>query len=229
MPVFCTVESAALTQNRIIEADEHQQGVQTLVSCGTPVSGMNVVIAHPETLHECAPGEVGEIWVSDKSVAQGYWQRSEATEVTFRAYLANTGDNQTGQNGEPFLRTGDLGFLKDGELFVTGRLKDLIVIRGRNHYPQDIELTVVQSHPALRADCGAAFSVDVAGDERLVIAQEIERNNRQLDMDEVVEAIREAVAEHHELEIHAILLLKTGTLPKTSSGKISVMLAELAF
>jgi alkylation response protein AidB-like acyl-CoA dehydrogenase/acyl-CoA synthetase (AMP-forming)/AMP-acid ligase II/thioesterase domain-containing protein/acyl carrier protein len=220
IPVFCTVESAALTQNRIVEADEHQQGVQTLVSCGTPVSGMNVVIAHPETLHECAPGEVGEIWVSDKSVAQGYWQRSEATEVTFRAYLANTGDNQTGQNGEPFLRTGDLGFLKDGELFVTGRLKDLIVIRGRNHYPQDIELTVVQSHSALRADCGAAFSVDVAGDERLVIAQEIERNNRQLDMDEVVEAIREAVAEHHELEIHAILLLKTGTLPKTSSGKI---------
>ena len=213
MPVICTVSTAALSQNQIIEATDRQQGVQTLVGCGHPVGDIRVVIADPETLLPCAPDQVGEIWVSDPSVALGYWNNPEETERTFQAYLANTGEG-------PFLRTGDLGFFKNGELFVTGRLKDLIIIRGRNYYPQDIELTVEQSHMALQPSCGAAFSVDVAGIERLVVVQEVERHYRNLDVEQVVGAIREAVAEQHELEVYAVLLLKTGSIPKTSSGKI---------
>ncbi|MEW6737025.1 MAG: beta-ketoacyl synthase N-terminal-like domain-containing protein, partial [Acidobacteriota bacterium] len=128
-----------------------------------------IVIVDPETLSGCEPDLIGEIWVSGPSVAQGYWNRPEDTASTFHAYLAETGEG-------PFLRTGDLGFLRDGELFVTGRLKDLIIIDGRNHYPQDIELTVEKSHPALRPACSAAFSVDIDGQERLFVVVEVERN-----------------------------------------------------
>jgi acyl-CoA synthetase (AMP-forming)/AMP-acid ligase II len=112
--------------------------------------GTRAIIVDPSSLTECA--RVGEVWVSGEGVAQGYWNRSELTEQTFKAHLSDTGDG-------PFLRTGDLGFIKDGELFITGRLKDLIIIGGRNHYPQDIELIVEQCHPALRSGCTAAFSV----------------------------------------------------------------------
>jgi acyl-CoA synthetase (AMP-forming)/AMP-acid ligase II len=126
--------------------------------------------------------------------------------------------------------TEDLGFVENGELFVTGRIKDLIIIRGRNHYPQDIELTVEQSHPALRPSCGAALSVDADGEERLVVAFEVERQYlRNLDGDAVVRNIRKAVAEQHELEVYAILLLKTGSIPKTSSGKIQRQACRTGF
>ena len=173
-----------------------------------------IVIAHPETLTRCGSIEVGEIWVCGKSVAQGYWKKAEETEKTFNAYLADTDEG-------PFFRTGDLGFLRDGELFITGRLKDVIIIRGRNHYPQDIELTVEKSHPALRSGCGAAFAVEVNGQERLVVVQEVERSYlRKLDVNEVVGNIREMVAQEHDLQVYTILLLKTGSIPKTSSGKI---------
>ncbi|RPH89298.1 MAG: AMP-dependent synthetase, partial [Chroococcales cyanobacterium metabat2.561] len=121
----------------------------------------------------------------------------------------------------PFLRTGDLGFIKDGELFVTGRLKEIILIRGRNNYPQDIEYTVQNSHPALRPSCGAAFTVEVKGEERLVVVQEVERTwLRKIDIDEVKRAIRKAVVQEYDLQVYAIALIRTGSLPKTSSGKI---------
>jgi len=213
-PVLQTVQGAALEQNRVVPAGQEDVGAQKLVGCGQPLQDLQIVIAHPNTLTRCGSNEVGEIWVSGSSVAQGYWNRIEQTKHTFRAYLADTGEG-------PFLRTGDLGFLKSGELFITGRLKDLIVIRGRNHYPQDIEWTVEQSHPALQPTCGAAFSIDVAGVERLVVAQEVKRSYlRNLDVDEVIGAIRHAVAENHELQVYAVLLLKTGSILKTSSGKI---------
>ncbi len=214
LPVLKTVQGDALEQNRVIPASTENDGVQTLVGCGQSSLEQQIVIAHPDTLTRCSPDEVGEIWVAGNSVAQGYWNRSEETQTTFRAYLTDTGEG-------PFLRTGDLGFLHDGELFVTGRLKDLIIIRGRNHYPQDIELTVEQSHPALRPGCTAAFSVDVKGQERLVVACEVERTSlRKLDVDAVGKSIYQALIEQHELEVYAILLLKTGSIPKTSSGKI---------
>ncbi|ARV58870.1 AMP-dependent synthetase [Nostocales cyanobacterium HT-58-2] len=218
VPFFYKVQAKALAQNQIVEATEypleHQQKVQTLVGCGRSEIDTKIKIVNPKLLTTCASNEVGEIWVSGLTVAQGYWWRTKETEQTFQAYLADTGEG-------PFLRTGDLGFLKDGELFVTGRLKDVIIIRGRNYYPQDIELTVEKSHTALRASCGAAFTVEVEGEERLVIAYEIERSYiRNLDVDEVAGAIRKAVSVEHELQVYAILLLKTASIPKTSSGKI---------
>src|SRR4029453_7242743 len=137
--------------------------------------------------------EIGEVWVSSDSVARGYWDRPDETEYTFRAC---TSDTQEGR----FLRTGDLGFLQDGELFLPGRLKDLIIIRGLNHYPQDIELTVERSHPSLRPGCGAAFSVEVNGEERLVVVQEVDRH--QEGFGEIIERIRRRVVEEHELQLY---------------------------
>lgn len=212
-----TLQTAALEQNRVIMASAEdaikQDGTRTFVSSGSVPSGQQVVIVNPDTCVRSRPDEVGEIWVSGPSIAQGYWQKPEETQRTFRAYLVDTGEG-------PFLRTGDLGFLQDGELFVTGRIKDLIIIRGRNHYPQDIELTVEQCHPVLRPGCGIAFSVDAMSEEQLVIVHEVERHYRHLNVDEVVEAIRQAVAEHHELQVYAVVLIKTGSIPKTSSGKL---------
>lgn len=217
-PIVFAVQSAALERNQVVAAPGEDAGALTLVGCGQSRGEQKIAIVDPETLTSCSSDEVGEIWIEGPSVAQGYWGQPEDTERTFHTYLADTGEG-------PFLRTGDLGFLKDGELFVTGRIKDLIIIDGYNHYPQDIELTVEQSHPALRPGCCAAFSIDVAGQERLVIVAEVERRYlprrvESLDTKEAVQAIRRAVAEHHELNVHAVSLLKPGAIPKTSSGKI---------
>ncbi|MFN6483917.1 MULTISPECIES: polyketide synthase [unclassified Nostoc] len=213
-PIICTVEADALEQNKVVKTSCDNHNVRHLVGCGHLWLDTKIVIADPELLTQCPANQVGEIWVSGLSVAQGYWNRPEQTEQSFQAYLADTGQG-------PFLRTGDLGFLLDGELFITGRLKDMIIILGRNHYPQDIELTVVQSHPALRIDCGVAFSVDMDGQEKLVIVQEVERSYlRKLNASEVIGAIRQAVVQQHDIEVYAVLLLKTASLPKTSSGKV---------
>jgi len=213
-PVVCTVQAEALAKNRVVEDSEDAQGAMHLVGSGHAWLNTKIVIANPESRTCAGPDEVGEIWISGDIVAQGYWGRPEATEQAFRAHLVDTGEG-------PFLRTGDLGFLKDRELFVTGRIKDLIIIRGFNHYPQDIEQTVEQSHPWLRSGGGAAFSVEVENEERLVVVQELERGFvRKPDFSEVFMAVRRAVAEEHGLQLHAISLLRTGSLSKTSSGKI---------
>ncbi|MDJ0576140.1 MAG: AMP-binding protein [Xenococcaceae cyanobacterium MO_234.B1] len=213
-PIILDLQPAALERGRVVKADDSEKVVRRLVGCGNLVGDTQVAIVNPQTLTRCASDEIGEIWVSDPSVAQGYWQRKEETDATFQAYITDTGEG-------PFLRTGDLGFIYDEQLFITSRIKDVIIIRGTNHYPQDIEWTVQESHPALRPENGAAFAVEVDGEERLVIAQEIERGYlRKLDTDKVMETIRRVVAEEHEIQIYAVLLLKPGTLPKTSSGKI---------
>lgn len=217
-PNFLRVRGEALEHDRVeivptaITAGEDEDS-RTLVGCGQSEIGTRIVIANPESQVECDTGQVGEIWLSGPVVAEGYWNRPDATAETFNAFLANSGEG-------PFLRTGDIGFLHAGELFVTGRLKDLIIIRGVNHYPQDIELTVQHSHPALAPDCGAAFSVEAGGEERLVVVQEVERTaRRNLDALGLVDAIRQAISRRHELQVYAIVLIRTATLPKTSSGK----------
>ena len=211
---FYPVQANALEKNKIVGATETDSNVQTLVGCGWTTIDTQIVIVNPETLKPCSPEIVGEIWVSGSTIAQGYWGKPQETQETFQAYLADTGAG-------PFLRTGDLGFIKDGELFVTGRLKEIILIRGRNNYPQDIEYTVQNSHPALRPSCGAAFTVEVKGEERLVVVQEVERTwLRKIDIDEVNRAIRKAVVQEYDLQVYAIALIRTGSLPKTSSGKI---------
>ncbi len=211
-PVVKRVDGAALEQNRVVAA-KGNEGTRTIVGCGH-LSEQKIAIVDPETLTRCRADQVGEIWVSGSTVAQGYWNRAEDTKLTFHAFTADTGEG-------PFLRTGDLGFLIAQELFITGRLKDVIIIRGQNHYPTDIELTVENSHPALRRGCGAAFAVDAKGSERLVVIQEVERGYLQkLDVKEVVGNILQAVAAQHDLQVYAAVLVKTGTMPKTSSGKI---------
>ena len=183
-----------------------------MVGCGGTLPGQRVIIVDPESLTELKDGQVGEIWVSGPSVAKGYWNRPEATDQIFNAYLSDNGEG-------PFLRTEDLGFIEDGELYITGRIKDLIIIRGLNHYPQDIEWTVERCHAALRPGCGAAFTVDAEGEERLVIVQEID-TRKEAELDQVIETIREAVTSEHELQVYAVALIKPRQISKTSSGKI---------
>ncbi|MBW4625289.1 MAG: AMP-binding protein [Brasilonema octagenarum HA4186-MV1] len=212
LPPCKTVAKSSLEKNLLVEANTNSEDTQTFVSCGQSIPQQEIVIVNPETLTRCSSDEVGEIWASGPSVGQGYWNRQEETEQIFHAYLKDTGS-------EPFLRTGDLGFLHNGELFITGRAKDLIIIRGRNLYPQDIELTAERSHSSLRSSSGAAFSVEVENEERLVIVQELEFRAKP-NLEEVTAAIRQAVVEEHEIQVYGILLIKPGTISKTSSGKI---------
>jgi len=174
--------------------------------------------------------EIGEIWIRGESVAQGYWNRPEESAQTFGARLSDSGEG-------PYLRTGDLGFIKNGALYVTGRLKDLIIIAGHNHYPQDIEETVEQSHPSLRRHSCAAFSIEDGDQEALVVVAEVEPHyqpasgpaeeaagapgkRQKIDPAEIRKVIRRAIAEAHELPVRTIELIKAGTTPKTTSGKI---------
>jgi natural product biosynthesis luciferase-like monooxygenase protein len=206
---------------------ERHQGIEStaedgrpLVGCGRSLLDTQVIIVNPETLTKLPPEQVGEVWVSGGSVAEGYWNRPAETDQTFRAFTSDTLEG-------PFLRTGDLGLLQNGELFITGRLKDLIIIRGLNHYPQDIEQTAERSHPALRPGSAAAFSVEVNGEDRLVVVQEIDCH--QADSDAVIDRIRRSVSEEHELQPVAVVLVRTGGLPQTSSGKIQRQACRAAF
>ncbi|MBV9791955.1 MAG: AMP-binding protein, partial [Chloroflexi bacterium] len=220
-PIVRSFQAEALEQHRAVDQPE-QPGSIALVSSGQNLPDQQLVIAHPQTAVQCRPGEVGEIWVASPSVAQGYWSQPDATAHTFHARLADT---QAG----PFLRTGDLGVLQDGELFITGRLKDLIIIRGRNHYPQDIEQTVEQSYAGFRPGSGAAFAVEVAGEERLVVVQELERRARNADVEDVAAVVRQAVAAQHDLQLYGLVLIKPGSIPKTSSGKIQRHACRIRF
>ena len=223
-PVYLNVQSEFLKDNQIVEAEKDSKNYQELVGCGHVWQDMEVKIVDPKSCLECGENQVGEIWVSGSSIAQGYWQEEEKTIATFQAKLANTTDERK------FLRTGDRGFLRAGELFITGRIKDVIIIWGRNHYPQDIEYSVQQSHQALRLDCGAAFTIEIENQEKLVIVQEVERTYlAQLNVNEVFSAIREAVALHHALQVYAIALIKPASIPKTSSGKIQRHACRHAF
>lgn len=240
-PVIRNIQKVALEQHQVAIPCIGTTGAQALVGCGKSFRDQSIIIVDPDNLTACAANEIGEIWISGPSVAQGYWNRSKETEKTFQAYLAS---------GEgPYLRTGDLGFLSHGELFITSRLKDVIIIRARTHHPQDIEATVELSHAVLRPHCVAAFAVEIEGEERLVVVQEVERRMyqkledtdrskgtkgarrppRHLDIDIVIGNIRQAVAEKHDVQVSAVLLLRAGSIPKTSSGKIRRHACRIGF
>jgi acyl-CoA synthetase (AMP-forming)/AMP-acid ligase II len=213
-PEIYQLNKTALEQNQIVIIANQQEDVRKFVSSGQGWLDQKIIIVDPESLTKCPNNRVGEIWISSPSVAQGYWGRVEETKKTFHAYTSDT-------NEGPFLRTGDLAFLQDSKLFITGRLKDVIIIRGRNYYPQDIELTVERSHPSLKPNGGAAFTVEVSNQERLVIIHEVERRYLQsLDIEQVVGDIRQEIALEYELQVYAVVLVKPGSIPKTSSGKI---------
>jgi acyl-CoA synthetase (AMP-forming)/AMP-acid ligase II/alkylation response protein AidB-like acyl-CoA dehydrogenase/acyl carrier protein len=213
LPVAVNLDASALEQDRVVES-RAASGVRTMVGCGHALQETEIAIVDPQTRQTRAAKEIGEIWVRGPGVAGGYWQRDDDTEATFLARRADDPLNT-------YLRTGDLGFLRDGELFITGRLKDLIIVRGANHYPQDIEWTVEQSHVAFRAGCSGAFSLPVDGTEQLVVVAELERDYlRTIEPREIWLTARRAVAEMHDLQLHTLVLLKTGTVPRTTSGKI---------
>jgi acyl-CoA synthetase (AMP-forming)/AMP-acid ligase II len=214
-PETLVIDNEELEQGRVVVAGTHTRKTRSLVSCGRTWGRERIAIVDPETRRRSSPNTVGEIWASGPSVARGYWNRADATEHTFAATLADADEG-------PFLRTGDLGFMHDGQLFITGRLKDLLICGGRNHSPEDIEQTIEQCHAAIRPGCCAAFSVDAAGEESVVIAAEIDRQfHLTIHHEEtVIRSIRTAVAQGHDLRVDAVLLLRHGSIPKTSSGKI---------
>lgn len=211
-PTVVQVDGGALGQHEIREVPHDDPASRCLVGCGENLPGQRLVIVDPKTQRLCKDGQVGEIWVQGRSVALGYYDQPEATNKSFCGRIAETGEG-------PFLRTGDLGFLRNRQLFVTGRLKDVIIIRGRNFYPEDIEHSVERAYDGLRPGHCAAFAVDPGDRERLAIVQEVEPRHRNLDTQRALQAIRLAVAVRHELEVYAIALVKAGTIPKTSSGK----------
>ncbi|AFE08734.1 AMP-dependent synthetase and ligase [Corallococcus coralloides DSM 2259] len=214
-PVSFSVARDALERRQLAPLPPEDPRARELIGCGSIAPDQQLLIVDPETSRPCAPEQVGEVWVRGPSVARGYWEQPEATQKTFGGVLADTQE-------ERFLRTGDLGFLRGGELFITGRLKDVIIIRGRNHYPEDIELTVERSSKAVRPGCGAAFAVDVAGEEQLVLVQEISRAviDQGGDLQAVIADIREAISANHGVRLHSAVLIPPGVIPKTSSGKI---------
>jgi 8-amino-7-oxononanoate synthase len=212
-PPICAVSTASLERGRFAEAGP-AENARRLVGCGRVWPGQDVRIVDPETRRLAERGAVGEIWVAGPGVARGYWNREAETAEAFHAYLADTGEG-------PFLRTGDLGAFFREELYITGRRKDLIIIRGRNHYPDDVERIVERSAPGFRAGFGAAFSVEVAGEERLVVVQEVDRRHAAtFSAADAIQAVRKAIAEELDLQVFAVQLLQHGGMPKTSSGKL---------
>lgn len=223
-PNICHVDTAGLKQGKVLVKTKPQASTRTLVSCGYPQTGGKVWIVNPQSNSLCLEETVGEIWLATSSVSQGYWQRLEQTQAVFQAQIP-------GDESGPFLRTGDLGFIRNGELYITGHIKELMMLQGQTYYPQDIELTVAQSHPILANCAGAAFSMtDTQGNEHLIIVQEIDCPS--IDRREakaVVSQLLQAVSDNHCLPVYAVALLKPGTIPKTTSGKICRRASRLAF
>ncbi|HVG90143.1 MAG TPA: AMP-binding protein, partial [Alphaproteobacteria bacterium] len=211
LPRTLEVDVDELAQHRVAEAN-HPENAKPIAGCGRESAFTRIAIVDPESLTPCAPHCVGEIWIAGPCVAGGYWNNKAESERVFYARIQGSGEG-------PFLRTGDLGFLRNGELFVMGRSKDMVIIRGRNYYPQDIELTVESSHPGLKLGCGAAFAIEATGQEQLVIVQEVDHGCEEKAR-EAVDAICTALADQHEIQPHAVVLIQTGSIPKTSSGKI---------
>ncbi|MCC6508134.1 MAG: aminotransferase class I/II-fold pyridoxal phosphate-dependent enzyme [Pirellulaceae bacterium] len=219
-PLVASFDARSLEANLVVEAPADAINARQLVGCGQILPGERVIIVHPDTLEALDPKQVGEIWVSSPSVGKGYWEKEEATRDTFHAL--------TKDGSGPFLRTGDLGFIYKNQIFVAGRLKDMIIVRGVNRYPQDIEQTAESAHDALIGGLVAAFAVNAADRERLIICAEIARIEN-CDWGTVIQAIRRDVTQHHELPPDAVLLVRYGTLPRTSSGKVQRHAAKLEY
>ncbi|MFC6880922.1 fatty acyl-AMP ligase [Actinomadura yumaensis] len=218
-PTMTSFDRDALNRGVAEPCAADAERASLLVGCGTPY-GQHLAIVDPATRVRVPDGRVGEIWVHGPNVTAGYWKRPEDTAETFACSLAGTlGDLPE----RPWLRTGDLGVWYDGELYVTGRIKDLIIVDGRNHYPQDIEHTAYSAHEGVRREYVAAFSVADEETERLIVVAERNRRIpiRRLDPEAVADTVRAAVKHHHDVALHEFVLIEPGGLPRTSSGKIS--------
>lgn len=214
-PLLFHLDPAALEQGRIVEVPADTARARVLSGCGAPLPDVPIAIVDPETRRRQPPDQVGEIWVAGPTIARGYWRRPEESAATFGVRIAGEED------GHGYLRTGDLGVLIRGELVVTGRIKDLIILSGANHYPQDIERVAQAAHPAMRVGNGAAFShSDDHGAEQVVLVQELERTQRRADPEPLFSAITNAVWRELELQLSRIVLVEPGAVLRTSSGKI---------
>jgi acyl-CoA synthetase (AMP-forming)/AMP-acid ligase II len=214
IPAYCSLDINEIEKNRVsFVPDQHPNSYQ-VVGCGWSATGAEIKIVNFETCRLCADDELGEIWIQSDSVAKGYWQNPEASRATFQAKIVD-------YDGGPFLRTGDIGFIYAGELYIAGRIKDMIIIQGKNYYPQDIELTVEKCHEAIRPNYGAAFAIIDNGKEKLIMVQEVKREYRKSnELPEVANKVRMAVAKNHGLRVNAISLIMPSTIEKTTSGKI---------
>ena len=231
-PAVLEIEVDALARNRVEVAQSSAEPSHKVVGCGRTWLDTSVKIVNPETGRLCVGDEIGEVWASGLSVARGYWGRPAETEETFQAYTADTAEG-------PFLRTGDLGFIRDGELFITGRLKDLIIIRGRNIYPQDVERCVENVVDFIRPNACAAFSIDAGGEEGLAIVVEADRRmvrtvdrwkkqheslkgegEPSFEVESLVSRMRQAVAEEFEIHLRQVAFVMPGSFPRTTSGKV---------
>ncbi len=216
LPVSIAVSSSELEQNRVVlvKEEEHtREDIRWITGNGKAVMDTMLLIADPETKEILPPDRVGEVWARGSTVTGGYYGQPVLTSEIF-------GTSPAGRNEPVWLRTGDLGFIYENELFVTGRLKDLVIIHGRNFYPQDIEKTVEESHPSVRKTCAAAFSIEQNGEERLAVVAELRRSFIPPDTGKIMDAVIAAVSREFEIHPARIALIRTGSLPKTSSGKI---------
>ena len=213
-PRVLELDADAVFDGRVVPVAVGRAG-RKVVSCGELVGDTKVAIVDPENLTRCSADQIGEIWVSDPAVAAGYWNQPDKSKEIFDAYLRDTVEG-------PWMRSGDLGFLQDGELFISGRLKDMIIIRGANFAPQDIEWVSQKCHPAVESAESAAFSLTIDGEERLGVVQELNRkdNPSNIDFEDVTAKIREQISLEFDVRAHAIALVRRGAIPKTSSGKI---------
>lgn len=220
-PVYVACDKESLKEDRIQPVDPEDPVATVLVGSGTAFDGQKVRVVEPEEGIELGENAIGEIWVSGPSIAQGYWNNPESTRSTFQAKIVNS-------DGDRFLRTGDLGFLRDGNLFITGRIKDLIIIHGQNYIPSDIEYTVEGSHADLRKGCSAAFSVASVGEENLAVVCEIRKKAKTAELKNISAGIRRAITDSHGINAARIVLIKARTIPKTTSGKIRRKMCKMA-
>ncbi len=220
LPTVVPFDKKSLEEAKVQFGGMNESSAEYLVGCGHAVN-QEIAIVDPETMVSCPKGQVGEIWVNGNNIAKGYWKQPEETAQILNAQLNFEGDKR-------WLRTGDLGFIFDTELFVMGRLKDLIIIHGRNYHPGDIEHTAQQAHSALQPTACVAFSVQIEEEEKLVVVQEI-RHRKESMVTEASRAIQEAVWKVHEIGIHEVVVVKPGEVPKTSSGKVQRNLCKQRF
>ena len=211
-PVIEHFDGRELDASQVCPVEEDVEGSRSAVGCGRILPDGKIAIVDPETQTRIPSGRIGEIWLSGPSVGHGYWKKPELTKEMFGARITDEGTDE-------YLKTGDLGFFHGEQLYITGRIKDLIIVRGVNRYPQDIELTVEKSHPRLQPGAAGAISFELDGRERLVIVAEVDRTRRD-DWSDVIEAIRRDVVREHDLPPDAVVLVRFSSVPKTSSGKI---------
>ncbi len=221
-PVIQHIDKEAYKQNTVKFIAEDSENSMSIACCGKIIEEQETLIVNPDTLTICKDEQVGEIWIKGPSITAGYYNNKEETEKTFQAYLADSRG--------PYLRTGDLGFISNHHIYITGRLKDLIIMNGYNHYPQDLELTAASSHDSLRANNCIAFSIQEDNTEKLVMVCEIKRSAlNKVDLKHIKEQIKQSVFQFHGIPVYKIVFIESSTIPKTSSGKLQRKLCKKQF